>query len=112
MEGGAGEALGVRNHSTRGIVEDGRSGGGYVVGNEWGGVGKVESGQYFCHVISKPLGREPDYPHLSAFARRHRVWRLEEPQIQLELLEVKNVLVATTASDMRHPNCRAPQEND
>lgn len=33
------EVAGVRRHSTGGVSEDGRNGGGYVVGKAWGGPG-------------------------------------------------------------------------
>ena len=47
-EGEQDEVAGVRNHSTRGIGDAGRRGGGYVVGNAWGGAEADESGHGSC----------------------------------------------------------------
>lgn len=56
VEGELSVVLGVRRHSTEGISTDGRSEGGYVVGNAWGGVGTEERGVCFWWKSQLPCG--------------------------------------------------------
>lgn len=47
-----GEAAGIRNHSIGETPEGGRSGGGYVVGNAWAGLGMDEREKTLYQTVS------------------------------------------------------------